>query len=251
MSTRSTPTDPRGSARETAAALHREQERGRRRRAALVQGGVVLALVAVVLVATVAVLAARDRAAEPAAVPSGVGADGTVTVGSPDAPVTVRLVEDFQCPACGAFEAAVGDQLDTWVESGQVQVEHRPIAFLDRASTTEYSSRALGVALAVLEDAGPDAYAEVHDLLFASQPPEGGAGLDDERLVDLAVRAGADEAAVAAAAEERPYDAWIDEATEAAFEDGVTGTPTVLVDGEEVEASPQALVAAVEAALAS
>lgn len=241
----------RGAARASAAAVRAEQERARRRRTVLLQGGVALALVVVVLVGAVAVLSARDRAAEPASAPQGVSAGGVVTVGEEDAPVTVRLVEDFQCPACAAFEAAVGDRLAERVEAGEVQVEHRPIAFLDRASTTEYSSRALGAALAVLEDAGTDAWAAYHELLFAQQPPEGGAGLDDEQLVALAVEAGADEAAVAEAVEERPYDRWIDQATEAAFEDGVSGTPTVYVDGVEVQATPEALDAAVDAALAS
>ena len=45
-----------------------------------------------------------------------------------------------------------------------------------RARTTQYSTRALNAAAAVVDAAGPDAFQTFHDLLFANQPAEGGVG---------------------------------------------------------------------------
>lgn len=250
------PGGSRSTARERAASVRADQERARRRRSRLLQAGVAVALVVVVLLAAVAVLAARDEAGEPAGAPAGVDDRGAVVLGAEDAAVRVDVVEDFQCPACQAFEAAAGTLLDEAAASGDVQVAYHQIAFLDRASTTEYASRAANAAACTLDAAGAETWKELHDLLYAEQPPEGGAGLDDAQLVDLAVRAGAEEDAVASCVEDGTFRGWVEEQTTAAFEEGVagqpvSGTPTVVVDGETVEATPEALQAAIDAALAS
>lgn len=128
--------------------------------------------------------------------------------------------------------------LTEYVNAGTVRVIYRPIAFLDRASTTDYSSRALNAAACVLDQAGRDAFVQMHDLLFANQPPEGTDGLSDDQLVDLAVRAGAEQAAVAACIEQERFAGWVD-AAEQASREGVNATPTVLVNGEQVEFTGQ------------
>ena len=92
------------------------------------------------------------------------------------------VYEDFQCPSCKAFEENVGSTLATDVSNGQIQLEYRPVAFLDRASTTNYSSRALGTAACALDDGGPTVFTKLHDLLFTHQPAEGSAGLTDGQL---------------------------------------------------------------------
>lgn len=177
-------------------------------------------------------------------------ADGAFTVGSTDAPVTVQIVEDFQCPACQQFEAAAGDLLGRYARSGEVKLEYRGIAFLDQMSSTRYSSRALNASACVMGD-GADVWQDFHRQLFLQQPAEGGAGLPDATLVDLAVTAGADRDAVTACIEDETYAGWVSETTNAAGADGVTGTPTVFVDGEKLSASsPEQLQAAVDKALA-
>src|SRR5262249_28969188 len=115
------------------------------------------------------------------------------------------------------------------------RVEYHPIAFLDAASTTDYSSRALGAAACALDEAGIDAYLQMHELLFLHQPPEGSAGLSDGQLADLAEQAGADRGAVADCMGQGPFAGWAEAATEQASKDGVTGTPTILVDGTRLE----------------
>lgn len=239
----------RSTRREEAARLVREQQRGERRRKVAVQAGVGAAVIAIVLGTTFAILSRDDQGAgDVSSTPPGLTDDGTVRFGAADAPVVLTAVEDFQCPACRQFEDASGDLLADYRDSDDVAVEYRPIAFLDRASTTEYSSRALNASMCVLADAGSDAWMDYHEALYANQPAEGGPGLPDEELTSMATDVGAGDS-VASCIEDRTYDEWVGDQTEAVFDDGVQSTPTLFVNGEPLQASdPDTIRAAVETA---
>jgi protein-disulfide isomerase len=237
--------------RDKAAALRAEAARREARRRSILVTGAVAAVLAVVVAGFVLVQALQRDAATSAdtAVPANAAA-GTAAVGRADAPVTLVVYEDFQCPACRQFEAANREQVARWVADGSVRVEYRPIAFLDRASTDEYSTRSLNAAATVL-DLAPAGFPTFHEALFAEQPAEGGPGLTDARLLDLAVAAGAPREQAKAAIDGRRYGAWVAKVTEDASKAGVNSTPTVLVDGTPLaDRSPAALSAAVTAALA-
>jgi protein-disulfide isomerase len=136
-----------------------------------------------------------------------------------------------------------------------VQFRYRVISFLDRASSTDYSTRAMNAHAAVLDVAGPEVAKKFHDALFAQQPPEGGAGLSDDTLVELAIAAGADADVVEKPIRELAFEQWVKNATDAASRAEVTGTPTVLVDGERLpqagtDETLESMRAAIEKALA-
>ena len=240
-------TDPqRSQAARRAAEMMKAQQAQARRRTVMVQAGVAALVVVVVLAVTVAILRAQDGT-EPSAVPPEVDDQGALVLGNPEAAVTVQVVEDFQCPACRAFEAANGDLLRSYVEGDEVQVAYRGIAFLDRASSTDYSSRSLNASACVMAEGG-DVWSRFHRSLFEQQPPEGGEGLSDDQLVRLAEAAGADEDAVRTCVDDGTYADWVASTTTQAGDDGVDGTPTVYVNGEELE-DTTALEATVDAAL--
>jgi protein-disulfide isomerase len=221
----------------------------RRRRA--VAGGVVAAvLLVVVLVAVVVVQTGRTTASADAAAPGNASGNGYVfAVGSADASVTLDLYEDFQCPNCKALEESTGSTIDDLVGAGTVQVRYHGMAFLDTDANDDYSTRALNAAAVVADAAGTDAYAAFHDLLFADQPEEGGSGLTDDQLVDLAAQAGAGGATVEAGIRDLVYGDWVARAEDRASQDGVTGTPTLLVAGEQLtDLTADGLTAAVTAA---
>jgi protein-disulfide isomerase len=234
--------------RAEAARIAQEQRRKARRRTVLIQGGVAVGVVLVVIVATVAVLASRDSGG-PVATPSGITDKGGVLVGNADAPVVVQAVEDFQCPHCAAFEQESGPLLASYEAGQDVAVEYRGIAFLDSMSSTDYSTRSLNASACVVSNAGTDVWKKFHDALFAHQPEEGGDGLPDSQLVQLASDAGAGGDDVASCIEDGTYEKWAKRTTDAAFDDGVSSTPTVFVNGQKITAVDQAgIKAAVEAA---
>jgi len=238
-------------ARAEAARQVLEADKRRRRNVMLAQVAVVVVVVAAVMGGTVIALQGSDDAAVAAGTPpASVTDDGSVVVGNPEAPVTVQVIEDFQCPACQSFEAGFGEQLDSYTSGDDVNVEYRGIAFLDRASTTDYSSRALNASACVIDTAGTDVWKEFHRQMFLQQPPEGGAGLPDSDLVAIAEDAGADD--VETCVDDRAFADWVTSTTVTATgEPDFAGTPTVLVNGEKVDTTSEAITEAVDQALTS
>lgn len=235
---------------ERAAQAVREQQAAERRRRMLAIGGVVLVLVVIVggafWLTRSADTTGEIASDEPTvAESSGGGVAGEVDgygvkIGDPDAAEKVTIYEDLQCPACASLEGQLGDSIAQAVDDGEIQLEYRMVAFLDGASTNEYSSRALNAALVVLNTSGVEAFRAFHDDLYANQPAEGGPGLEDAELIDRAVDAGAEEDAVRPGIEDKVFDQWIVNATDQMSKDGVRGTPSIEINGEEAE--PQELL---------
>jgi protein-disulfide isomerase len=218
--------------------MRREQEAAARRRRTWTVTAVVVAVLALVVGGGIALQVSRSGGdGGGSAEPAGTVERYAIPRGDASAPVTLTIYEDFLCPACRTVESYLKQTIDRYVEDGRVRVEYRPIAFLDQASTTDYSTRALSAAACVLDRSGRDAFVRMHDLLYANQPPEGGPGLSDEQLASLAERAGADRAVVADCIERRPFAGWIEDATDQASQNGVNATPTLLVNGEQVQFS--------------
>ena len=232
-----------------ASALRAQVARQEARRRQAIAGGVVLVVVALAVAVFVVIQNARhDDATAGATPPANIGPGNSIVVGQAGAPVTLTAYEDFQCPVCNDYEQANTAQIDTWVKAGTVKVEYRPVSILDRASSTNYSTRALNAAAAVVNSA-PGAFPAFHQALFANQPAEGTAGLTDDKLIELAVAAGAPKAPVTAAIKDGKFKGWAAKVTEDASKDGLTGTPWVKVNGTVLKEPTAAnLKAAVEAA---
>jgi len=239
------------STRERAAAARAAQARSQRNRRWTLVG--VAVLVVAVIVGGVVWYAGQDPTGQSGTASSSAGgtpsgADGFgVVVGRSAAPTSAVIYEDFQCPVCGAFESATNEQVNAGIADGKIRVEYRMVSFLDDASENQYSSRAANAAAAVLDSAGVEAFKKFHDTLYANQPAEGTAGPDNDQLVDWAVEAGADRDAVSRAIEGGSFDQWVVDATDAMSKDGVTGTPTIEIDGEKLDPQEgmQRLLAAV------
>lgn len=107
--------------------------------------------------------------------------------------VGVTVYVDYMCPGCGNFENLYGDLLGSLLDSGDIQLNVIPVTFLDPQSVGKrYSSRAANL-IGCLANEQPDKVYSVHTELFKPdvQPQEGTFGLDDRRLLDIAVNAGA------------------------------------------------------------
>ncbi|MGK5442236.1 DsbA family protein [Micromonospora sp. URMC 105] len=161
-------------------------------------------------------------------------------------PVTIDLYEDYLCPACKRFQQVSGATIDKLVADGKARVIFHPVAYLDRYSTTEYSTRSSAASGCA---ARGGKFKEFTDALFARQPAEGGPGLSNDELTDIGAGVGLDRDDFGSCVREGTYRPWTDKVTEDASRAGITGTPTIKVDGKDVaDPTPAGITAAVEAA---
>jgi len=162
----------------------------------------------------------------------------TVTVPGGEAeagkPVKVVAYIDFICPVCKRFETTYGESLTNLRNEGKISLEYRALGFLDQQSTTNYSSRAANAAACVV-NTSPEKYADFFNLLFERQPAEGSAGISDKDLKAMATEVGA--ANIDSCIDSKQYRPWVKVATQEAAAIGVTGTPTVFVDGKQWDGS--------------
>lgn len=216
--------------------------KARQRRIAQVLGGLVILglLAAIVVVAVKAAGGSDDGPSGPTGevvAPQNLSDSGAVPVGDQGAPVTVEIYYDYMCPACGAFEAANGEELDRLVDEGVVRLDLRPISFLDDMSEgTEYSTRAAN-AFATVVDSAPDLAWAFHQALYADQPAEQTEGLSDDEIAGIASAVGVPSEAVERFGDDT-FEQWVAAVTEEAFDSGVSGTPTIKIDGEVFEGDP-------------
>jgi protein-disulfide isomerase len=157
----------------------------------------------------------------------------------------VEVYLDFLCPACKQFHDAARPTIDGYLADGTITVVYRPIAILDRLTTTQFSTRAASAAGCASDGGALDQYVAA---MMAHQPPEGSAGLSDDEIIQIAAGAGLPGSEFVQCVRDRTYRDWVVSNTDAASDRGVTGTPTVFVNGEKLEPhSVEMLVAAVEA----
>lgn len=227
-----------------AAAIRREAEVANARRRNLLTTGAGLVALALVVAIGTAVQADRDETGAVAGGPSGAVDTYALGVGPTDAKVVVDVYEDFMCPFCGQFEQASRPLVASY-DGKSVEFRYHVIAFLDRASSTQYSTRATNALAVVLDTSGPEVAKKFHDLVYEDQPEEGSAGLSDTVLIAKAVEAGASADAVSGPIRGRAFRQWVTNATDAASRAGVNSTPTIMVNGEELPPAeaPQAVAA--------
>lgn len=234
-------------ASEAAQARLAARRRQEQRRRAVWIGAVVAAVLVIAVLAGVGIwyVIHSARSDDPERIPSAVTEDGHgVPVG--DGPVTVEIYLDFMCPACAQFHGLTQATLDRYLADQTVTIVYRPIAILDRASTTRYSTRS-AAASGCAADAGM--MEEFVTALLAAQPPQGSAGLSNGEIIEVSAAAGITGSDFASCVREQPYQGWATGNTEAAFRQNVSSTPTVVVDGERLEElSVQGLTDAIDAA---
>ncbi|MCZ2404785.1 thioredoxin domain-containing protein [Paenarthrobacter sp. Z7-10] len=167
-------------------------------------------------------------AAGAAVVPPGIAASAA------GKPVQIVAYVDFICPICKNFEDQNGDALAKWRDSGKATVEYRDLGFLDRSSTTNYSSRAANAAACVV-NSSPEKYGDYFTKLFSVQPPENSAGLKNDELKQFATDVGAKD--ISTCVDEGTFRPYVKVISDEAQAYGITGTPSVFVDGKKWDGS--------------
>jgi protein-disulfide isomerase len=209
-----------------------EQQAAQRRKERRLLAGIVVAVVVVLVVAGVGFQAWRaNRSPDAGTVtPGRTSAPATITNGQPiswgsaEAPVTVDLYEDFHCPHCAEFEEEFGQILTDARDAGQIRLHLYPMSFIDAGSVSAAN------AFACAAEAGfGEAY---YAALFANHTLD----WSDAQLIELAEQVnGSVPDTFSTCVEQRTHTDWVNSIDDAATAAGVTGTPTVFIDGKQVD----------------
>jgi protein-disulfide isomerase len=162
----------------------------------------------------------------------------------------VDLYEDFQCSNCGNLEKAMGAQIRTLAQAGQIKLVVHMLSFLDTNLKNDSSTRAANAA-ACAADVGK--FLPYHAAVFAGQPSEG-VGYTDAQLTAFAKTAGITGTALTTwqkCTTAHQHAQYVTDVQTAAEKAGVNSTPTVMLNGKDITqtlTSPAALLAAVKSA---
>jgi protein-disulfide isomerase len=164
-------------------------------------------------------------------------------IGDPEAPVLIESYEDFQCPHCQRFTAALEDTiLDDFVAPGIARYAYRHRFVIGPDSLTA------GLATECAADQGM--FWEYHDALFAAVSRDRSA-VKVDNLKSLAGDIGLNTGQFNKCMDSKQHYDDLVRADTAAGEQGINSTPTVFINGQQYQGdfTPEAFKAAVEAAL--
>lgn len=181
------------------------------------------------------------------ATPKGATTDGGIGVGNPAAPARADFYEDFQCPACGKFERASGEEVGKLIDAGKLYAVYHPMAFLGPESIR--ASNAAGCA------ADEGAFLKYHAGLYQAQPPEQTNGFRNSDLIGIAGELRISTRTFRYCVDNSSHLGWVQKVTDLASKRGVVQTPTIFLDGKQMApqdyGTPDAFRAAVERAAAA
>lgn len=216
--------------------------------------GVAVALVVVLGIILAAVLYFNQTPAT-SGTPTTSGTPATsakaIVVNPGKAPASAPLVEvffDYQCPICHVVETSFGPEFEKLADAGTIQLQYRTMTFLDQNLRNDSSTRA-AVAAACADTVG--VYSAYHDQIFANQPAREGDGYPDTlftQTIPATIGLSGDKLTTFQQCYAQKSTATlVKQIAEQALRDGVTGTPTVRVNGKKMElpADPSTLGAAI------
>jgi protein-disulfide isomerase len=140
--------------------------------------------------------------------------------GPKNAPITVVLFSDFQCPFCSRVEPSIAELEKAYPGKVRVAWKNYPLPFHNNAKP------AAEAALAANEQGK---FWEMHDILFKNQQ-----ALSASDLEGYAKQIGLDMAKFKAAVDSHKYAAQVEADTKQGSEVGVEGTPAAFVNGHLV-----------------
>ncbi len=152
-------------------------------------------------------------------------------VGPADAPATLVVYSDFQCPACESFSTTTEPQLLTdYVSAGKLRIVYKDFSFIGQES--------LDAAVAARCAGDQDLFWPYHDYLFANQKGENQGAFRRDRLIAFGEVVGVDQATFKSCLDSQaPLDAAEAETVEGRGL-GVDSTPTLFLNGTKIVGVP-------------
>ncbi|SRR6266498_1299194 len=166
----------------------------------------------------------------PAAFPNANG----LSLGDANAPATIDIFADFQCPACQLFTESVEPLvIENLVTPGKARYVFHNYPFIDGngAKNGGESDQAANAAMCANEQGK---FWEMHNIIYANWNGENQGNFSDRRLQAMAESSGLDMNAFNKCFSANKYEADIQADFDKGQQMGVNGTPTIFVNGNQV-----------------
>lgn len=191
---------------------------------------VIAVVVGVVLIMLVPTLLSKKTDSS-AKIPASVSADRGYGIvfndGLTGVPV-LDIYEDFQCPICQQFESLNGKYINSLVTDKKAVVKFHVLSFIGTESV-----RAANAA-ACANDEGK--FIDMHLGLYANQPATENSGTwTNDQIISIAKAQGISGSTFEKCVKDMKYEGWVSKVAAAGSKAGVNSTPTVFVNGKEID----------------
>jgi len=208
------------------------QKKERRKRINIILAIVIGGAIVVGLIAYPTIKAAISPVGEFVEITPGDWPDPNGTaLGNPEAKVVIETFEDFKCIACKEYSDSVEPSiLDNHVSNGDVYYVFYHYPFLDDSGAIKDSDQSAAASMCAAEQ---NRFWDYHKILFAnfnSKPGE----FNDKRLIAFADSLDLDIEEFETCYKENRYKDEINENQASGVKRGVTGTPSIFINGGQI-----------------
>jgi protein-disulfide isomerase len=147
------------------------------------------------------------------------------------------IYEDFQCPVCLEFESVNMEYIQSLITEKKATVHYHILSFLGDESVRAANASACAA------DEGK--FMQYHKSLYAYQPKGENTGeWSNNRLITIGAMSGISSDSFVNCVNDLGYEGWVSKSAEAASKANINSTPTVLVNGKEIDRQTQYMSAA-------
>lgn len=187
---------------------------------------VVVGVVLLMLVPTLLSKQTKSSAKVPASVSSDRGYGIVFNADLKSVPV-LDIYEDFQCPVCMQFEKLNGDYIESLITEKKATVVYHTLSFIGPDS--------IRAANAAACSADQGKFLDFHKTAYANQPAENTGAWTNDALVVLGKAAGISSKAYDICVTGGQYADWVNNVANAGAKANVNSTPTVFINGKEID----------------
>jgi protein-disulfide isomerase len=152
-----------------------------------------------------------------------------ISQGQPDAPVVLMEFADFQCPGCGQFARFSKPLVKDYIDNGTVR-----FVWYDFPLTSIHQNAVLASRAGRCANEQNQFWA-YHDVVFANQARWSESTDAANHFIGYAEQAGLDRGAFSQCLRSEKYQKEVSESFQLGTTLGVSGTPTLFVNGKRVE----------------
>ena len=189
----------------------------------------VIVMISFIVVVGVVFSLISSRSNSTAAIPATVSeADGYGIVLNPESTPKIDVYVDYQCPACRAFEIINGGYLNEVIAQKKAKVVFHPMTFIGPESVLAANSAACA--------ADENKFVDMNLALFQNQSDSENSGKwSKEYLVELGKSIGITSGTFETCVKVGKYIKWTSNVATASAKANVNGTPTIFVNGKQLD----------------